>query len=53
MTYILDRLKEASTWRGVALIVGGFGVQVAPDLIPAIGAAVTAAIGLIEVIRRG
>ena len=53
MTYILDRLKEASTWRGVALIVGGFGVQVAPDLIPAIGAMVTAAIGLIEVIRRG
>ena len=53
MTYILDRLKEASTWRGIALIVGGFGVQVAPDLIPAIGTAVTAAIGLIEVIRRG
>jgi len=53
MGYALARLKEASTWRGIALIVGGFGVQVAPDLIPAIGAAVTAAIGLIEVIRRG
>jgi len=53
MEYALARLKEASTWRGVALIVGGFGVQVAPDLIPAIGAAVTAAIGLIEVLRRG
>jgi len=53
MEYVFARLREASTWRGVALIVGGFGVQVAPDLIPAIGAAVTAAIGLIEVIRRG
>ena len=53
MNYVIDRLKEPSTWRGIALIVGGFGVQVAPDLIPAIGAAVTAAIGLIEVIRRG
>jgi hypothetical protein len=46
-------LKEASTWRGIALIVGGFGVQVAPDLIPAIGTAVAGVIGLIEVIRRG
>lgn len=53
MEYALARLKEASTWRGIALVAGGFGVQIAPDLIPAIGAAVTAAIGLIEVLRRG
>ena len=53
MTYIFDRLKEASTWRGIALIVGGFGVHLAPDLIPAIGTAVAGVIGLIEVIRRG
>mgnify|MGYP003649852784 CR=1 FL=1 len=53
MTYIFDRLKEASTWRGIALIAGGFGVHLAPDLIPAIGTAVAGVIGLIEVIRRG
>jgi len=53
MGYALARLKEASTWRGIALIAGGFGVHVAPDLIPAIGTAVAGVIGLIEVIRRG
>jgi hypothetical protein len=53
MGYALARLKEASTWRGIALIAGGFGVHLAPDLIPAIGTAVAGVIGLIEVIRRG
>lgn len=53
MGYALARLKEASTWRGIAIIAGGFGVHLAPDLIPAIGTAVAGVIGLIEVIRRG
>jgi hypothetical protein len=52
MEYALARLKEPSTWRGLALFAGGFGVQVAPDLIPAIGAAVAAVIGLVEVLRK-
>jgi spore maturation protein SpmB len=52
MRYVLDRLKEPSTWRGLAVIFGAIGVHVAPDLLPAIGTAVTAAIGAVEVIRR-
>ena len=53
MNYILDRLKEPSTWRGIALLLGAFGVHVAPELLPAIGGAVAAGIGVIEVARRG
>jgi len=53
MEYVFARLKEPSTWRGLALIVGGFGIHIAPDLVPAIGTAVASVIGLIEVIRRG
>jgi spore maturation protein SpmB len=52
VTYILARLKEASTWRGLAVLFGAVGVHVAPDLLPSIGVAVTGVIGAVEVIRR-
>lgn len=52
MTYILDRLKEPSTWRGLAVIFGAFGVHLQPELLPAIGTAVTAALGAVEIIRK-
>jgi len=34
--YILDRLKEASTWRGLALCVTACGVALRPEQIDAI-----------------
>lgn len=52
MNYFLDRMKEPSTWRGLALMLGALGVGVSPDMINAIGSAVIAALGAIEVIRR-
>ena len=36
MSYILARLKEASTWRGLFLIATAFGLNVAPELQDAI-----------------
>jgi hypothetical protein len=52
MKYFLDRLKEPSTWRGLALMLGALGVGVSPDMLNSISGAVIAALGLIEVIRR-
>jgi hypothetical protein len=52
LKFFLDRAKEPSTWRGIALIVGGFGIHIAPDLIPTIGTAVAAFIGAVEMIRK-
>lgn len=52
MDYFVSRLKEPSTWRGIALVVGGFGIHIAPDLIPTIGTAVAAFIGAVEMIRK-
>lgn len=43
MQYIIDRLKEASTWRGLVLIATACGAHLAPALQEAI---VTAGIGL-------
>lgn len=34
--YVLDRLKEASTWRGLVLIATVAGAQISPDLQSAI-----------------
>jgi len=52
MDYLLARLREPSTWRGLALLVGAFGVQLHPDAIPAIGGAVASIIAVVEVFRR-
>lgn len=43
MSYILARLKEASTWRGLIFIATAFDLQLAPALQEAI---VTTGIGL-------
>ena len=49
MTYIYDRLKEASTWRGVMAFLTGIGVVLSPDQIEAIVAGGLSVIGLIGV----
>lgn len=45
--YLLDRLKEPSTWRGIILILSAGGVQIAPQLADAI---ISAGIGLAGVV---
>lgn len=52
MEWILERLKEPSTWKGLAGLLGAIGVAISPELIGQIGAAVIAIIGAIEVVRK-
>ena len=47
MKYILDRLKEPSSWRGLVMIATAFGVSVNPELLPSIIAAGTGLAGII------
>ena len=47
MKYILDRLKEPSSWRGLVMIATAFGVSVNPELIEVIIAAGTGLAGVI------
>lgn len=50
MAYLLSRLKEASTWRGIALLLTALGVQVAPEVQEAVisaGIAVAGAVGVL------
>jgi hypothetical protein len=53
MQYFIDRAKEPSTWRGLALFAGVIGLHISPEALPAIGSAVAAIISAIEVLRRG
>lgn len=52
MNKILAQLKQPSTWRGAAILAGVAGVAIAPAQVDAIGAAIAAVIGLIEVFRN-
>ena len=47
MKYILDRLKEPSSWRGLVMIATAFGVSVNPELIDSIIAVGTGLAGVI------
>jgi len=49
-SYIFARLKEASTWRGIVLLLTAVGIPIAPgvaDLIISAGLAVTGLIGAV------
>ena len=50
MQYLINRLKEASTWRGIALLLTALGVQVAPELQEAVITVGVSTAGLIGVV---
>lgn len=45
--YVLERLKEPSTWRGITLLLTALGVPLAPGVADAVIAAGLAVAGLI------
>jgi len=52
MSFILGKLKERSTWAGLAAITAALGWSIDPEQFAAIGAVVISVIGLWEVFRR-
>jgi hypothetical protein len=51
MKFVIDRLKEPSTFRGLAVILGLVGVNLTPDQSNTIAAAVAGVIAAIEIFR--
>ncbi|MFA6100446.1 MAG: hypothetical protein WC750_06295 [Patescibacteria group bacterium] len=45
--YIINRLKEASTWRGIIALITAAGITLQPNQVEAIVAAGLAAIGIV------
>jgi len=52
MKAILSKLKEPSTIRGLAILLGLAGINLEPEAVNAITAATVAVLGLIEVFRK-
>jgi hypothetical protein len=52
MKALFSKLKEPSTIRGVAILLGLAGINLDPEAVNAITAGVIAVIGLIEVFRK-
>lgn len=53
MNYILERLRERSTWAGIVAFLAGVGVAVKPELAESIIAAGAAIGGLIYAATKG
>lgn len=51
MNFIMNRLKQPSTYRGLAVLTGLIGYSVSPELADAIGLAVVALLSAIEIFR--
>jgi hypothetical protein len=51
MNYVLERLKEPSTWRGLLALATALGVKLHPELQEAILSTGLALIGLINMVR--
>ena len=50
--YILNRLSENSTWRGLILVITAIGAKLSPEQEGSIVAAGLALVGLINVFRK-
>jgi hypothetical protein len=53
LLYILDRLSENSTWRGLILVAVALGVKLEPELQNQIVAAGLGLVGTINIFRKG
>jgi hypothetical protein len=51
--WILDRLSESSTWRGIILTLTGIGIAIEPDQATKITAIGLGIVGVINIFRRG
>ena len=52
MEFIVARMKEASTWRGIVGLFAAFGIVISPELADAMMVAGLGAFSLIEVFRK-
>ena len=52
MKYLLERLKEPSTWRGLFAVLTAVGLKLHPEMQEAILTTGLALIGMINVLRK-
>ncbi|MBF0136144.1 MAG: hypothetical protein H7833_05810 [Magnetococcus sp. DMHC-1] len=53
MNYIVDRMREPSTWRGMVMLATALGIDMRPELVTEIIAAGTGLAGLVGILTKG
>jgi len=53
LQWVIDQLKQPSTWRGITMLATSLGIVVNPELMEQIIVAGTAVAGLIGVLFKG
>lgn len=53
LEWLLERLGEASTWQGAAIVASAAGVKLEPDLALQIATTGASVFGLINMIKKG
>ncbi len=53
MWWLIERLHEASTYKGITILLGVFGIAIDPNSIQEIGIGCVSLYGAIETIRKG
>lgn len=51
MKTLLTKLRERSTWVGVAVVVGAFGLPIPPGVVEQVGEAIGAIIGVVLILK--
>lgn len=52
MSWLMDRLSEPSTWRGIIAIAASAGVTVSPEHAVTIASVAACVVGAINVVRK-
>jgi hypothetical protein len=52
-SWLLDRLKEPSTWQGLVTIATAAGIQVNPDVALHVATVGASIFGMINVVKKG
>lgn len=52
-SYLIERLREPSTWRGAIMLLTALGVDFRPELVTEIITAGTGLAGLVGVLTKG
>jgi uncharacterized membrane protein len=56
MNWLIERLKEPSTWRGIVMLVTGFGLALSSEMqeqIITVGISLTGLIGMLTSDKKG
>lgn len=52
MKYVIERIKEPSTWAGISVLAASFGINIAPELWTPTVQALTGIAGVAAVLMR-